>query len=250
MELTDMHWPVVASLDRATPVVLPIAALEQHGHHMPLFTDSMLLGEILRRVKASDVAESVLFAPLQWLGNSHHHLDMPGTISATPRLYLDHLAEGFLAHDFRRILFLNGHGGNMTPSQQAIFELRQKYRDRGDLLLTALTYWESTDPRESVPGLSQGAMGHACEWETSMMLCLHPEIVAPSYRNVPETSFGEGGAPGYRGWTTRDRSALGHIGCPSDASADKGEALLRVFAGGVADYLQRMIDWSGEPWNL
>ena len=88
MDLTAMNWPAVAALNRDTPVVLPVAALEQHGHHMPVFTDSMLLGEVVRRVKETPIASSVLFAPLQWLGNSHHHFDMPGTLSARPRLSL------------------------------------------------------------------------------------------------------------------------------------------------------------------
>ena len=49
MDLTDLSWPAVAALSKDTPVVFPIAALEQHGHHLPLFTDSLLLGEIIRR---------------------------------------------------------------------------------------------------------------------------------------------------------------------------------------------------------
>jgi creatinine amidohydrolase len=120
MNLCEMTWPSVDALDRDTPVVFPIAALEQHGRHMPLFTDSLLLAEIVRRVTLTPVAANVLFAPLQWLGNSHHHLDMPGTLSASPRCYVDllhDLAECFLAHRFRRIVFLNGHGGNAVPSQ-------------------------------------------------------------------------------------------------------------------------------------
>ncbi|HAN96312.1 MAG TPA: creatininase, partial [Planctomycetaceae bacterium] len=132
MQLFDMTWPEIDRLDRATPVVIPIAAVEQHGHHLPLGTDSLLLGEIVRRV-AERLEDQVLFLPLQWLGNSHHHLDFPGTLSAPPRLYLDllvSLAENLVTHRFRRLVFLNGHGGNTTPSQQAIFELRQRYRDR------------------------------------------------------------------------------------------------------------------------
>lgn len=253
MDLTDVTWPVVAALDRDTPVVLPIAALEQHGRHMPVFTDSMLLGEILRRVREMPIASKVLFAPLQWLGNSHHHMDMPGTMSASPRLYLDllrDLAEGFLNHGFRRIVLVNGHGGNTVPSQQAVFELRQKHRDRRDLLLAALTYWESADPRATIAGLHQSAMGHACEWETSMMLRLRPDLVAPDYAAIAEVPFGEGGSPGYRGWTMLDRSEPGHIGHPGVAEADKGEALFRVFAEGVGRYLERVVNCSGDPWTL
>src|SRR5678816_3273008 len=87
MDLIELSWPAVAALSKDTPVVFPIAALEQHGHHLPVFTDSLLLGEIVRRTKES-VGDKVLFAPLQWLGNSDHHLDFAGTLSAPPRTYL------------------------------------------------------------------------------------------------------------------------------------------------------------------
>src|SRR5690349_7584984 len=134
MNLIEMNWPSVAKLSKATPVVFPIAALEQHGGHMPLFTDSMLLGEIVRR-SAERLGERILWAPLMWLGNSDHHLDFAGTLSAPPRVYLDllnGLAENFLMHGFRRFVFLNGHGGNDIPGRQAIFELRQRHRSGAD----------------------------------------------------------------------------------------------------------------------
>ena len=118
MELPELAWPAVAALPKTTPVVFPIAALEQHGRHMPVFTDSLLLGEVLRRVKLAPVAAKCLFAPLQWLGNSHHHLDFPGTLSASARVYLDllkDLARCFIDHGFTRIVFVNGHGGNIVP---------------------------------------------------------------------------------------------------------------------------------------
>src|SRR6186713_800257 len=89
MELYEMTWPKVAALSKDTPVVIPIAALEQHGRHMPVFTDSLLLGEVMRRVKEAPVSARVLFTPLMWLGNSHHHLDFAGTLSASPRVYMD-----------------------------------------------------------------------------------------------------------------------------------------------------------------
>ena len=95
MLLAELTWPDVAALDKNTPVVFPLAALEQHGRHLPLYTDSMLMGEIARRAEL-ELRDEVLFAPLQWLGNSHHHLDFPGTMSAEPRVYLDLLGGGLL----------------------------------------------------------------------------------------------------------------------------------------------------------
>src|SRR5262245_31130150 len=128
VELWEMKWPDVAELPKDAPIVIPVAALEQHGRHMPLFTDSLLLGEVLRR--ARDVlSDRVLFTPLMWLGNSHHHLDFPGTMSASPRVFMDLLidiSENFIFNGFRRIVIVNGHGGNVVPAQQAMFELRQK----------------------------------------------------------------------------------------------------------------------------
>jgi len=88
MQLADLKWNEVAALNRGTPVVFPVAALEQHGRHMPVFTDSMLADELVRRADAA-LGDRVLFAPLMWLGNSHHHMDFPGTLSAEPRVYLD-----------------------------------------------------------------------------------------------------------------------------------------------------------------
>ena len=102
MQLTDLTSPAVAALSKDTPIVFPVAALEQHGQHMPLFTDSLLLGEVIRRV-AGEYQDRVVFAPLLWLGNSDHHLDFAGTLSAPPRTYLDTLAglyENFIAHGF------------------------------------------------------------------------------------------------------------------------------------------------------
>ena len=78
MKLSELAWPVVAALSKDTPVVFPVAALEQHGHHLPVFTDSLLCGEIVRRAEER-LGDRVLFAPMTWLGNSDHHLDFAGT---------------------------------------------------------------------------------------------------------------------------------------------------------------------------
>src|SRR5438034_7242214 len=192
MQLSDLKWPDIAALSRDVPVVIPIAALEQHGRHMPLFTDSLLLGEVIRRV-SERLKDRILFTPLMWLGNSEHHLDFPGTMTAAPRVYLDLLkdmVENFLFHGFRRMVLVNGHGGNIVPGQQALFELRQKYRQRGDLLLLSATYWQlGSQPNQTVPGIAQGQMGHACEWETSMMLRLAPHLVH-GHEQVPVVPFG------------------------------------------------------------
>jgi creatinine amidohydrolase len=251
MELFELKWTDVAALSRDMPIVIPIAALEQHGKHMPVFTDSLLLGEVVRRIK-EPLKGRVLLAPLFWLGNSHHHIDFPGTMSASPRVYLDVLidmAENFIFHGFRRILFLNGHGGNIVPAQQALFELRQKLRNRGDLLLLSTTYWTAGgNPNQADASFKQTQMGHACEWETSMMLRIHPHLVG-DYKNAADIDWGKAFTPAHRAWVTKDRTEAGHIGYPRHATAEKGETLFRVFAAGVVALLERVIAWNGKDWD-
>lgn len=251
MQLTDMTWPRIAALDRDTPVVFPVAALEQHGHHMPLFTDSLLLGEVIRRT-AERFAERVLFAPLQWLGNSDHHLDFPGTLSADPRTYLNllnNLLDNFVFHGFRRLVFVNGHGGNDVPGKQAVFESRQRYRHRADLLLLFATYWNlGSVPQQVDSRLHQQQMGHACEWETSMMLRLAPHLVGEVH-NLAAVPFGNPFEPAARGWITKDRTVPGHIGEPSAATAEKGETLFRLFSDDLVAFLERVLAWDGQNWN-
>ncbi len=250
MNLSELTWPEVNGLSRDLPVVIPVAALEQHGHHLPVFTDSMLLGEVVRRT--SEVMKTrVLFTPLMWLGNSHHHLDFPGTMSASPRLYLDllnDLIENMLTHGFRRIVLLNGHGGNSIPGKQAVFEVRQRHRLRQDLLLLFATYWDHGRPNQIRTDLVQSQMGHACEWETSMILRLAPHLVK-DVRQVETVDFGFAFEPAYRGWTTNDRTVAGHIGQPSAATAEKGEALFDVFSRGVTEFLETVIAWDGRSWD-
>lgn len=250
MNLTDLTWTEVDKLSRDLPVVVPVAALEQHGHHLPVFTDSMLLGEVVRRV-GETMQDKVLVAPLMWLGNSHHHIDFPGTLSATPRLYLDlinDLTDNFITHGFKRIVFLNGHGGNTTPGKQAIFEARQRHRTRTDLLLLFATYWDSANPNMGRSDLVQTQMGHACEWETSMILRLDPHLVK-DITKLEEVPFGFAFEPAYRGWITKDRTVPGHIGSPQFANAEKGEYLFQTFSAGVTQFLEQVIAWDGHSWD-
>jgi creatinine amidohydrolase len=105
--LAELNWPQIKAIVNELPVVIPIAAVEQHGRHLPAFTDSMLLGEVVRRA-ALVLGDRVIWTPLLWLGNSHHHLDFAGTLSAAPRTYLDLLADlidNLIGHGFRRALW-------------------------------------------------------------------------------------------------------------------------------------------------
>ena len=253
MHLAEMTSPQLAALPRETPIVFPIAAIEQHGGHLPVVTDTSLVGEVARRAEAA-LGDRVVFAPVLWLGNSDHHLDFPGTLSAPPRPYLDllgGLADNVLRHGFRRILFLNGHGGNDVPGRQAVFELRQRHRDTDGLLLLLATYWSLGGrpfDEDVAGGWVQRDMGHACEWETSMMLRLDPARVG-AFAGLAPVDATPPFHPAHRGWVTRERTASGHIGHPAAASVEKGEALFRVFSADVVRLLERVLRWDGRSWS-
>ena len=116
------------------------------------------------------------------------------------------------------------------------------------MLLTS-TYWTAGgDPNQADPTFVQTQMGHACEWETSMVLRIRPELVG-DYQALADIPWGKAFAPATRAWITKDRTEPGHIGFPRYASAEKGETLFRVFSAAVVQLLERVIAWNGKDWD-
>jgi creatinine amidohydrolase len=115
---------------------------------------------------------------------------------------------------------------------------------RNVLLLLFTTYWDHAKPAESRGDLVQNYMGHACEWETSMIQAIRPELVG-AVTELPDVPAGFGFEPAYRGWITDDRTTMGHIGAPRHASPEKGEHLFQCYAEGVAVFLRRIAGWQG-----
>ena len=97
--------------------------------------------------------------------------------------------------------------------------------------------------------LKQGQVGHACEYETSMMLRIAPHLVVGDLAKIPEVPFGNAFAPASRAWITKDRTEPGHIGHPAIATAEKGETIFRVFTADVVKFLERVLAWDGKSWE-
>jgi creatinine amidohydrolase len=91
-------------------------------------------------------------------------------------------------------------------------------------------------------------MGHACEWETSMILRLAPQLVK-DHAAADEVPFGNPFEPASRGWTMNDRSVPGHVGDPRSANAEKGEALFQTFTTATVAMLRRVLAWDGSGWE-
>src|SRR5262249_55589024 len=101
---------------------------------------------------------------------------------------------------------------------------------------------------ETNSALSQTQMGHACEWETSMILRIRPELVRPC-KDLAPVEFGNPFEPAHRAWVTQDRTTPGHIGFPHLASPEKGESLFHIFSQDVALLLNRVLKWDGKSWE-
>jgi creatinine amidohydrolase len=178
VKFAEMTAPELQQVSRSqTVVVAPIAACEQHSRHLPVITDTVLVTGVAEGVERR-MEGKVLLLPTLWLGASHHHLRFGGTLSATVETHVKILCElliPLLDDGYERLLFLNGHGGNIDTMQVALRSLQPRYPKR---MLGAASYWDLAS--RELAALGEGprkSMGHACEYETAMMLALRPELV-------------------------------------------------------------------------
>jgi creatinine amidohydrolase len=209
-----------------TVVLAPIAACEQHSRHLPTFTDTILVTAVAEGVEGR-LANDVLLLPTLWFGASSHHLRLGGTLSAEVDTHIAMLCDlltSLLDDGFQRFLVLNGHGGNIDTMHVALRRLMPRYRRSH---LTAASYWELAD--HELAALAEGprkTMGHACEFETSMVLALRPDLVKrDEIRDDPPLE-----EPALRGLyiseDMKQRTDHGAVGYPERASAAKGRVFL------------------------
>jgi creatinine amidohydrolase len=161
-------------------VVVPIGAVEQHGHHLPTGTDSLVSGALARAAAeraAADLEGDVIVTPQQWVGASDHHLPFGGTLSLRPATLLAVL-EDVLASvagaGARRIVLVNGHGGNTGLCHAAAAAASARH----GLAVAHLDYWQLLPTDVEADGAP--VPGHAGAFETSLVLALRPELVKRS----------------------------------------------------------------------
>jgi len=252
MRLATARWPDLASLSNRIFVV-PLGSLEQHGRHLPVFTDSLIVGHVADRVEEL-ASDRIVLLPVQWLGHSPHHRRF-GCVSLDLMPYIEMIrgmCRSLVGMGARRILLLNGHGGNDTPCKAALRELKSEFESIRDLYIVYAAYWNLAAPeftaiRESPPG----GMGHACEMETSIMLARHAD-------QVDMSKAVQGGPSEARGYKTVDMlkaqpyfliaefdemSESGVMGMPEFATPEKGEQFLEAAAQSVVRFLDEFARW-------
>ena len=254
MNFGDNCWVDIQQADKNKIVVIPLGSMEQHGHHSPLLTDTYLVTEVAERVE-EHLGEQIYMLPTMWLGASDHHLDLPGTVSVTNSVYtaiIKNIVRSIAQAGFRRLFFLNGHGGNVTPGTQAITELTNESDVYNDMWIALSSYWTVAAPAISPEehGMQTKQLTHACEYETSMMLFLHGEIMrmdrvksSPPLINSPFFHSEHGGRLNVAK-RMATRTPTGAMGEPQYATPEKGESLLNAIADEVIACIEDFATWS------
>jgi creatinine amidohydrolase len=233
-----------------TVVIVPVASTEQHGPHLPTQVDCLLVGEIARRAAAqASTAVPTIVTPVVWTGLAEHHMSLGATISLDYDTFfavLRGICRSLTRHGFRKILLLNGHGGNIAALTVAVNELAPAL----DAPIATATYWLLAQKEFSAILERQASVRHACEAETSMVLALRPDLVdmslsteavgptSPELADIIKTSAA------HRWQSFRSRTSHGAIGDPRAASAEKGERLLQAAGNSVAALVANMDFWN------
>jgi len=230
-------------------VLVPTGAIEQHGPHLPLDTDSFLCTRVAdaAAARASD-AGPVLVAPTTRFGSSEHHMAFPGTVTVQPETFRQAVADvcaSLARHGLRRQLVVNGHAGNTALLAATVQELGFGAPVR----VLAVDYWTFARPViDDVRESEAGGMGHACEFETSLMLHLRPESVRRDRiaREIVEPRFSAerfdlfGAISVIAHWKTHELSRSGVMGAPDLATAEKGRRLFETCVNGLATLIEEL----------
>jgi creatinine amidohydrolase len=247
----DLTTRDFAGLDAATTVaVLPLGATEQHGPHLPLAVDQVLVdGVIAACLPRLPENLPVLFLPTQSAGYSPEHSRFPGTLtlsSGTVMASWIEIGECVALAGVKKLLLLNSHGGQVSLMDIVARELRTHF----DLLVYSCSWW-NLPLGDAVTGLfsaEEHRFGvHAGEIETSMMLALRPQSVVMAQARDFKSSSQEraakypilgNGASAKLGWQMQDYNAEGAAGNAAAATAEKGRAVVDAAGAQLALLLQ------------
>lgn len=238
---------------RDAVAIVPVASTEQHGPHLPTQVDCLLVGEIARRAaQIATTSTPVVVTPTVWTGLAEHHMSLGATFSldyATFHALLRGICSSLVRDGFRRVLLLNGHGGNVAALTVTANELAVEL----DAPIATATYWLLARHAFGEILEVQANVRHACEAETSMVLALAPDLVdmaaaagavGPTSREIAEVA---GTDAAHRWLSFKARTTHGAIGDPRTATAEKGQRLLDAAAGEVAELVSNADFWALDP---
>jgi creatinine amidohydrolase len=222
-----LRHELLAAAENRGVVIVPVGSVEQHGPHCPQDVDISIPYHLAIETAATVDDVPVIVAPPVTYGFTHYNMGEIGTITLKLETFIDVLCDvsrSIWANGFRRIILLNGHGGNEQPTWAASVKLAEE-----DVWALALTYWNMA--RDELVAWSTAdaahSIGHGGEWETSLQLALRPELVDMdrAVKDEWRTKFSPAVARYARFPERRREMEHGVMGDPFAASAEKGRRL-------------------------
>ncbi|RLE49772.1 MAG: hypothetical protein DRJ21_02170 [Candidatus Methanomethylicota archaeon] len=247
VKLEEYTWPEVKELDKnKCIIIIPVGSFEQHGYHMPLITDTYIPYKIALLAAEKVKEPFLLVIPPVVYGCSEHYLGFAGTISIKPdtlRELIKDICRSLIHHGFKKLIVLNGHGGNYAALQLAIREIKGTFHD---VIIALVNWWELVadiirQVRESK------VMHHADEIETSVALALGLKVYMDKTIDYIPKPFSEyytldlvSPPPKLMvfGWLKRGYSGV--IGESSKANREKGEIIVKVLIDRLIDLAKRI----------
>jgi len=242
LDLYTLSWPEIRDeLEQGRDTIVAcFGAVEQHGHHLPLGTDT-ILGDAVGRALAERL--DAFFAPTIQVGCSQHHLAFPGTMSISEETFWSVVADivnGWAAQGFKRIVLMPTHGGNFAPLGGALERMGQ-FDGVKVLAITDLSVLVNATlglgAELGIPA-SEGGL-HGGEWETSLMLAVRPDLVHMDRAVAGYTGDLEAGMQRFFDEGVHALTETGVIGDPKQASAENGHKYFERLVEVAAEVIER-----------
>lgn len=251
-----LTWTEVRDAAAQNKVILiPAAAIEQHGYHLPIDTDNLAVEHVTEEA-ARRSNGLILVAPMIHYGFNEHNMGFPGTINIREQVFMDFcydVGHSFVRQGFDRIMYVNGHGSN----QMLCNLVARRLVNTTPALAAAMAYWNLS--KEAVNKLREsefpGGMAHGCEFETSIYMHLRPELVQadkmvaerPSNlsRFIYDDLFGSGPVHFVNRWSRVTSSGV--KGDPFKATAAKGEAFTESAISNLIEFAKTFRDLPDLP---
>ena len=247
--LAEMTREQIRAIAPTTTVVLPTAAIEQHGPHLTILTDTLACTTICQR--AAEIASEqtpVTVAPPVHFGSSHHHFPHPGVLSLSSTTFIQvvkEICESLVRSGFRRLAIINGHGGNDEAIRIAARDVALSH----PVSIAAASYWTIAGAALVEEGgvTEVGALpGHAGAFETSLVMALRPDLVDtasyPAALARPPVRVSLQQQPTVIRAGQSLGTGPGYTDDPSNASAAHGERFLAIISREVAKFLVRFAE--------
>jgi creatinine amidohydrolase len=245
-----LNWKQVEALPKdRTLLILPTAAIEQHGHHLPLATDTLINNLLLGKSLEKLPAEACIYAlPPICYGKSNEHIGFPGTLSVSASTFmavLRDLGASIASAGFKKLVLYNTHGGNSSLIDVMARDLRAEFNLRVFCL-----YGSAGAPFTGVSKQEKTYGFHAGEIETSLLLAATPQLVDTTayttnyIANIdhPELLLPENASATFA-WLTRDIAPSGVMGDPTPSTAQRGQLWIEEATTKIAAALEAMLHY-------